>query len=349
MEPEQNSQPTQIPLQSFTPLYCIVTDADEIPLTGQSKIVRYSGERLAFLGEDDRFLRHLSLYPPQCLLLNEHSLPVDTINSLFDEFSKFAEEYGFAEEEIVRGSVGKVTSLHGYLNLLITEVRALQLYKKGRLVVGDSLIYLPSLDIRLVTRCTDMNLDYQALEHYGAHYEFNSEEMRNFLIFFISFLEFTTTIANKVPEIDLAIHRYCKETAHYGDVIDLMISLESLLVPETEGIAFKLAQRVANLLGTDATSRKEVFKEIQEFYGLRSKTVHGVIKLKPKEAAAKQQLDELREITRKVILSVIPLAAESGMGQEFPVLLNDMCLDDDLRRATQEKASVLLKTHASND
>jgi hypothetical protein len=342
MEPEQNSQPTEIPLLSFTPFYCIVTDADEIPLTGQSKIVRYARERLAFLGEDDRFLRHLSLYPPQCLLLNENHLPVDTIKSLFNEFSQIAEEYAFAEEDILVGSVGKVTSLHGYMNLLITEVRALQLYKKGRLVVGDSLIYLPALNIRLVTRCTDMNLDYQALEHYGAHYEFNSEEMRNFLIFFASLLEFAAG-TNKFPEIDLAIHRYCKETAHYGDVIDLMISLESLLVPETEGIAFKLGQRVANLLGKDATSRKEVFKKIQQFYGLRSKTVHGAIKLKPKEAAAEQQLDELREITRKVILSVIPIAAEHGMGTDLSVLLNDMCLDDDLRRTMQEKAFLLMK------
>src|ERR1700739_2379871 len=124
MEPEQNSQPTQIPLQSFTPLYCIVTDADEIPLTGQSKIVRYSKGRLAFLGEDDRFLRHLSLYPPQCLLLNENSLPVESVQSLANEFSAIVEEQFAEEEDIVRGRVGKVTSLHGYMNLLITETRA---------------------------------------------------------------------------------------------------------------------------------------------------------------------------------------------------------------------------------
>jgi hypothetical protein len=198
----------------------------------------------------------------------------------------------------------------------------------------------------MVARCTDMNLDYQALGQYFAHYEFNSDDMRDFLIFFVSFLEFTTT-TNKYPEIDLAIHRYCKETAHYGDVIDLMISLEALLVPETEGIAFKLAQRVANLLGTDAASRKEVFKTIQEFYGLRSKTVHGATKLKPKEAAAEGQLDKLREITRKVVLSVIPLAAEHGIGADLAVLLNDMCLDDDLRRTVQQRASVLMQHYES--
>lgn len=49
--------------------------------------------------------------------------------------------------------------------------------------------------------------------------------------------------------------------------MDLMISLESLLVPEEEGIAFKLSQRVANLLGADANHRKELFKRVRDFYG----------------------------------------------------------------------------------
>ena len=121
-----------------------------------------------------------------------------------------------------------------------------------------------------------------------------------------------------------------------------MISLESLLVPEEEGIAFKLSQRVANLLGADARHRKELFKSVKDFYGLRSRTVHGA-KVRPKEVNLGQQLDDLREITRKSILSVMALASESGMGQEFPLLLNDMCFDDDLRRSVQAKAAALLQ------
>ena len=70
--------------------------------------------------------------------------------------------------------------------------------------------------------------------------------------------------------------------------------------------------------------------------------VHGG-KAKAKEVRAQEQLDDLREITRRVILSVIMLAREVGVGKEFTALLNDMCLDDDLRRVTQEKASALLR------
>jgi hypothetical protein len=88
MEPGQIPDLPRVPLLSMTPLYCIVTDGEEIHLTGQSKIVRYSKERIGFLGEEDRFVRHLFLYPPQCLLVNENSLPVDNVRSLFDEFSE---------------------------------------------------------------------------------------------------------------------------------------------------------------------------------------------------------------------------------------------------------------------
>ena len=170
--------------------------------------------------------------------------------------------------------------------------------------------------------------------------EFNSSELRNFLIFLIQFYEASKTIDDN-PEIVLAIGRYCKETAQHGDVIDLMIALESLLVPEEEGIAFKLSQRVANLLGPDAATRKHLFQKIKDFYGLRSKVVHGA-KARPKEIRAQEQIDELREITRIIILSVIALASDSGVGAEFAARLNDMCLDDDLRRAMQEKASALM-------
>jgi hypothetical protein len=341
--PSSLSHASKIPLLSLTPLYCIITDADEVPLTQESKIVRYSEERVSFLGEEDRFLRHLRLYPPQCLLWNESTLPLESFASLGKEFSKLAEESAHIQNaDILRGKIAHTPSIYPYMNVLLTEIRALQLYRRGRLVVGDSLVIFPEpFNVRMMARFTDMNVDYQAVEQYGPHYEFNCAEMRDFLIFYIRFIELTQ-VTDKYPEVQLAITRYCKETSQHGDVVDLMIALESLLVPEEEGIAFKLSQRVANLLGVDAASRKDLFRKIREFYALRSKTVHGA-KLRHKETTAEQQLDELREITRKVILSVISLAAELGMGPDFPLLLNEMCLDDDLRRVTQEKASALMR------
>jgi hypothetical protein len=332
----------EVPFISITPLYCVVTDIDEIDFINKMTITRFSEKQLSFLGEDDRFTRHLHLYTPQCLLWERSSVPFEDFKLLGEELATLLEQnqIDLSREDIVRSSVTGHPSVHQYMNRLARLIRALQLYRRGRLVVGDSLFYFPvPLDLRLIVRCTDMNVDYQAIEQYRPSYEFNSTDLKAFLRFYIWLLEVNP---EDYPEIDFAIRSYCRETAQHGDVVDLITCLESLLVREKEGITFKLSQRIANLLGTDGPSRKELFKQVKDFYDLRSKSVHGV-QLKPREMKTEQQLDELREITRKAILSVIAIAAESGMGQEFPVLLNDMCFDDDLRSSMQAKAAALLQ------
>jgi hypothetical protein len=222
-------------------------------------------------------------------------------------------------------------------------LRGLQLYKRGRLIAGDSLFLISGpLDYRLIARCTEMNVNFGIHEQYRPLYEFNANEVREFLSFLIQFYKISLK-AFEYQEIELSISTYCNETAHHGDVVDLMTALESLLVPEEEGIAFKLSQRVANLLGTDPEARKELFKKVKNFYGLRSRIVHGA-KVGRKEFNLQLQIDELREITRRAILAVMTLAADTGMGPDFPSLLNDLCLDDDLRRSVQTKTSALLHT-----
>src|SRR5260370_3519689 len=346
MNPEKLNQlleSVKVHLLSITPLYCLVTDADEIILTNKVTITRFSEEQMKFLGEDDRFARHLRLYTPQCLLWERSSVSLKQFKGMAEETVALAVEHGIDQgDDILRGRDGRTSALNTQVNQLILFLRALQLYRRGRLVVGDSLFYFSEpFAARIIARCTDMAMDYQIVEQYKPHYEFNSADIRDFLTFYVRFLEVSLTIG-EYPEIELAVSRYCKETAQHGDVVDLMISLESLLVPEEEGIAFKLSQRVADLLGADAKPRKELFKKVRDFYGLRSRTVHGA-KARPREVNLGQQLDDLREITRKIILSVMALAAESGMCQEYPRLLNDMSFDDELRSSLQAKAAVLLQ------
>jgi hypothetical protein len=43
----------------------------------------------------------------------------------------------------------------------------------------------------------------------------------------------------KYPQIDLALYRYASESSRLGDAVELIISLEALLVPEEEGISFQ--------------------------------------------------------------------------------------------------------------
>lgn len=346
MNPEELDQllnSVEVPLITITPLYCLVTDPDEIVLTDKITITRFSEEQMKFLAEDDRFARHLRLYTPQCLLWERSSVPLKQLKEVAEEALTLAADRGPDQvDDLIRGRDARTSAIHSKVNQLILFLRALQLYKRGRLVVGDSLFYFsePS-PVCIIARCTDMTVDYQLIEQYRPGYEFNSSDTVNFLNFYVRFLEVSLTIA-EYPEIELAVARYCRETAQHGDVVDLMISLESLLVPEEGGITFKLSQRVANLLGTHAELRKELFKRVKDFYGLRSKTVHGATG-RPREIHLRQQLDDLREITRKTILSVMALASESGMGQEFALLLNDMCFDDELRRSLQTKAAALLQ------
>lgn len=328
---------------SVTPLYCLVTDADEIDLSNGVSITRFSEGQLEFLSKYENFIGHLRLHKPQCLLWERRSIPFKNFIALAAELSAMSADRIFElnQDDLVRSHAGTTPTMFYVMYSLVRLIRAFQLYKRGRLVVGDSFFYFPSpVPAGFMVRCTDMTVDYQAMEQYTPLYEFNSSELDKFLIFLIRFYEADKTIDDN-PEIILAVGRYCKETAQHGDVIDLMIALESLLVPEEEGIAFKLAQRVANLLGPDAMSRKHLFQKIREFYGLRSKVVHGA-KARLKEIRAQEQINELREITRKIILSVIALASESGLGTGFAARLNEMCLDDDLRRTMQEKASALM-------
>lgn len=337
MKPDKSSQPDNLLLSSVTPLYGFVSDADVVVLNNEATITRNTKEHLDVLSPHDVFIDHIRLYQPQHLLWKTIALSSDQVTSIAD-FCRALEVDSWS------GGAENASSHLVYIEPVCQLLRTFQLFKPGRLVAGDTSFFLRTQEVGCSTaslvRCSEMSIDYQFVQHYSPQYEFNSAEIPFFLSF-VNRINAVWPIAQKYPQIDLALHRYCKESGRYGEVIDLMISLEALLVPEEEGIAFRLSQRVANLLGSDAPSRKELFKQIREFYGLRSRIVHGA-KIRPKEISAAQQLDALREITRRVLLSVMALASDTELSSDFYASLNDMCLDDDLRSSVQAKASALL-------
>jgi len=320
---------------SVTPLYGFSTDVDRIEISDLASITPISDEQLQVLDADDRFMQHIRLYQPQHLLWKIVFLSPDEVDSI----RKLAQEAG---TEYWRGpSEGPLSAFVFPVSLLL---RAFHLFKPGRFVAGDTSFFVQKqatgCNTMSLARCSEMSIDFQFVQQFSPHYQFNSAEVP----FFLTFIEEVYTIwpkLQKYPQIELAQHRYAKESAMYGEAVELIISLEALLVPEEEGIAYRLSQLVANLLGPDAASRKELFRRIRDCYSLRSKIVHGA-KFKEKEINAAQQLDWLREIARRVLLSVMALATEMDLGSDFYALLNDMCFDDDLRRSIQAKASRLL-------
>lgn len=250
------TQSPKLPLTSVTPLYGLVSDADVTTVGNDVVITRPSQERLDVLSADDVFIDHIRLYQPQHFLWKTVELSQEHVTSIA-QFSRTL------EADVWRSDAVNAPAHLAYVEPVSQLLRAFQLFKPGRFVAGDTSFFVRSkragCNTLSLSRCSEMSIDYQFVEQFAPRYTFNSTDVPFFLPFVEQFSKAWPKV-QKYPQVDLALHRYCKESAQYGDVIELMISLESLLVPEEEGITFKLAQRVANLLGRDASSRKELFK-----------------------------------------------------------------------------------------
>jgi hypothetical protein len=80
------------------------------------------------------------------------------------------------------------------------------------------------------------------------------------------------------PEnMDVALTRF--HSSYGGEpeerVIDQMIAFEALFLGGEQELQYRLALRVASLIGEDAASRKRIFDDMRDAYQLRSKIVHG--------------------------------------------------------------------------
>jgi hypothetical protein len=93
-------------------------------------------------------------------------------------------------------------------------------------------------------------------------------------------------------------------------LIDSITSLEAVLGSGTE-IAFKLAFRVANLVGGSDAARVALLAEVKGFYDTRSTLVHGG-RLGTKHEARLAMLDELRKTVRTVLAGFVTLATTPG-------------------------------------
>jgi hypothetical protein len=128
-------------------------------------------------------------------------------------------------------------------------------------------------------------------------------------------------------------------------VLNGLTALEALLTNDSNTeLSYRLSLRVANLLGSEDAARVSLFREMKEFYDLRSKIVHGsASKLSTKLQNRLQLTDSLREIVRRVILSVMALATSSELTQiRLEDLLDQLVFDETKRREVQRLASKFL-------
>ena len=80
---------------------------------------------------------------------------------------------------------------------------------------------------------------------------------------------------------------------------------------------------------------------MKDFYDLRSKVVHGS-ELRPKHRTRLELVDDLREIVRQTLVTVMALIAEGMSKPERDELLVEIQLDEARREKAQEIASRLL-------
>jgi len=143
-------------------------------------------------------------------------------------------------------------------------------------------------------------------------------------------------------------------------LVDLVITMESLLTPERQGGRMQLALAASNLLGTNPDEVREVFDNVTEMYKLRNYAVHGepmtqqswnakllliannaglpIVSLD--NGGREYTFEILRDYTRRVIASMLHLFYDEreGPSGELTAKLHRLHLDGQLRNEIQSKA-----------
>lgn len=121
-----------------------------------------------------------------------------------------------------------------------------------------------------------------------------------------------------------------------SQLLDAMTALEALLGTGTE-LSFRLAFRVAGLLGASDKERARLLKAMREFYDTRSRIVHGG-RLNEKHRQCLQRFEELQSIVRRLLRSFVSFAAQPAHRYTrafFAEELDATLLDDEERRKLQ--------------
>jgi len=92
-------------------------------------------------------------------------------------------------------------------------------------------------------------------------------------------------------------------------LVDLIVALEALHLQENDELSYRLANRVASLLGQSPKRRGEIQDEVRSFYRDRNYLIHGAAKV----LSHKYDVGRLREHVRRSLLYHIAL---EGLGKE---------------------------------
>jgi hypothetical protein len=115
--------------------------------------------------------------------------------------------------------------------------------------------------------------------------------------------------------LDLALRSFVSSYDRFpasqdSQLVDIITAAEALLGTESE-ITFRLAFRVAGMLGRTAAERVQVFNDMKRFYDVRSKIVHGsaLTRWRPAMLA---RTEDTRDFVRRLLVAFVRLAASSS-------------------------------------
>ena len=233
----------------------------------------------------------LSLYPP-CLNLRD-DLRIRAI--LKDEKEEFRRSNPY-ELKILGGSPTCVIETAKDLTAAPGDTEGFRVILEQESVLTALLLYRD----RLVTRHSTLwkEGDFAKL---GGREEYASSSVEPFWRFFVArHHRFPLNLANedkdkfesfwakleraerKVPQLSTCLGRFVSASGMVAEtgmdiyrLVDYVTSMEALLTEDTGASSFRLALRMAMLLGESAPRANVVFEFMRFFYKVRSKLVHG--------------------------------------------------------------------------
>jgi Apea-like HEPN len=337
------------PYIALTPLYAFSSDTEELNIGEVFRLVRYTPDSALPLPPDDILTKHLRLYAPDYLLWQRAPVDGTVLREVLNPTQ-------FAGED-------RATKLEATLSVLFhfpttNLLRLLRLFKPGRVIAGDTFVVACETrsseglwETTFGKRCSEMLIDYGQLRAGSGSYTLLSGEVPFFDLFRKALLPQLESLQKSVydsalPPLEIALQLYNQDEIHESRaVLNALTALEALLTNESNAeLSYRLSLRVANLLESDDASRLNRFKEMKEFYDLRSKIIHGsASKLSPKLQNRIENVESLREILRRTILSVMAITANSGTSDiRLDEILDQIVFDEVKRTEIQRSAAKFL-------
>jgi Apea-like HEPN len=329
-------------LECITPLYGFNSDAERLTIGRKWYIQTYEPDVLPAFKEHDQVAAFLRVFPPDYTLHQQMPITPD-LKRLLDEGQPRP------------SGLMAIQHISILLSLkCLDTIRTLRLFKSEKLRCGPTWVFrfeMPKKeDAEKPGECkleahfsvAGTLIDSLTRREDFDKYTLNVSELPSLRSFQDSLGNLSEKLAEN-PAIALAVDRHgsSNEIKSADEIIDLFICLESLMLEQEEGLSIRLAQRTANLLGDNAKSRLTIYKQLREFYGLRSKIVHGS-NLSNKQRERLKNIQPLREIARRAVLAVLGVSVEIPLGPLLYGALDKMSLDDEKRKHLQRLAATHL-------